>query len=127
MADDPQDDIEVALKDSTSSVLKEISKEIDLVTRKMVEAGIKGTEAFNSITRHSRGGREEIEKTNVSLSSMGKTMFEMGKAMLGPAGLAAGFVAVSKAMTNFAQQRQQLQMLSTDVGFTAERLKLMAR
>src|SRR4029077_52709 len=72
MADDPQDDIEVALKDSTSSVLKEISKEIDLVTRKMVEAGIKGTEAFNSITRHSRGGREEIEKTNVSLSSMGK-------------------------------------------------------
>lgn len=127
MPDNPQAEIEVTLQDSTSSILKAIGREIDAVTKKMVEAGVKGTEAFEKIQRSSRSGGDTTKKSNEALSGMGSVMDAMGKAMLGPSGLAAGFYTVAKALESFALKRVELQNLSTDIGLTAEKIKSIQR
>lgn len=93
----------------------------------MTEAGVKGSEAFEKIRRGGRGGKDEMERGNKSLSSMSEIMAGMGKAMLGPAGLAAGLYAIGHALHGFATHRVQLQAMTQDVGFTAEKISQMQR
>jgi hypothetical protein len=125
--DSNQIEIEVALRDSTSAVLKDISRQIDTVSKKMVETGKTGAEAFDKIKRSAQGSREESSRTNQSLTGMHGIMTGMAKTLLGPTGVAAGFVAVERAMSRFAENRVQLQAMSADVGISTGYISVMER
>jgi hypothetical protein len=127
MPDNKEVEIEVALKDSTSAVLKQISQEIDNVSRKLVETGRRGSDAFERMKRGADQSGGGTKGTNASLADMNTIMGNLAKSMLGPAGIAAGFTALTRAMGNFATQRVQIQALSTDLGFTVNSISVMDR
>lgn len=68
-------------------------------------------EAVNKKAKDATGSGGGFSSLNIAITNMTKNM-------LGPLGLAAGFYAVTKALTDFADSRLKLQLFSTDVGFT---------
>lgn len=127
MPDNKEVEIEVALKDSTSAVLKQIAQEIDNVSRKLVETGRRGSDAFERMKRGADQSGGGTKSANTSLADMNTIMGNLAKSMLGPVGIAAGFSALTRAMGNFATQRVQIQALSTDLGFTVNSISVMDR
>lgn len=124
---DNQVEIEVALRDSASSVLKDIGRQIDIVSKKMADTGKTGVEAFDRIKKSAQSSREDTAKSNASLTGMSGIMSSMAKTLLSPIGLAAGFVAVERALGRFAGERVQLQAMTADVGMTTGGITVMQR
>ena len=131
MADDPsrQVEIEIALRDTASSVLKDISKNIDEISRKLVETGRKGADAFEKIKRGSSETGEGTKKAGEHVSSLTDHMGKLGQALHGPLGLAAGFAATAISIERFfahaARGRLQLQLMTADIGLSKEAISEM--
>jgi murein DD-endopeptidase MepM/ murein hydrolase activator NlpD len=130
MADDPskQVEIEVALRDTASSVLKDISKNIDEVSRKLVETGRKGSEAFDSIRRHSNETNESTKKTTENVSKLTENLHKLGDSLKGPLGLAATFGGIAISLERFishaAGARAQLQLMTVDIGLSQKEINV---
>ena len=122
---DNQLEIEVALRDSTSTALKEISRQLDTVSKKMVETGKTGQEAFEKIGNAARKSAENTKSAHGGLSNISGAIGSINKVMMGAGGLIALFAGFSKVLGNFAAQRVQMQLLTTDIGFTTQQISIM--
>jgi hypothetical protein len=120
-------EIELALRDSISEGLRQVGREIDGITRKMREAGASGDSSFSRIGKRLEDLSQQTDKAKASFSGLSGFMTNMSKSILGVAGLAAGFVALSNSLEAFAQKRVQLRMLSIDLGFTEKKIVEMRR
>ena len=122
---DNQLEIEVALRDSTSTALKEISRQLDTVSKKMVETGKTGQEAFEKIGNAAKKSAENTKSAHAGLSNISGAIGSINKVMMGAGGLIALFAGFSKVLGNFAAQRVQMQLLTTDIGFTTQQISIM--
>lgn len=122
-----QRDIEIALRDSLTTGMRQIGREIDAVTRKMREADASGDTSFNKLGKSLNEFKETADKSKTSMMGLSGFMIGMSRTMLGATGLAAGFYAIGKSLENFAEKRVQLQNLSTDLGFTTDKISIMQR
>lgn len=122
-----QMEVEIALRDSVSTGLRQIGREIDAVTRRMKEGGDSGDNAFIKFGKGAKETKEALDKTRESMGGLATFMTGMSRTLLGATGIAAGFVAVGTALEGFANKRLELKNLSTDLGFTEEKISIMRR
>jgi len=122
-----QMEVEIALRDSISSGLRQVGREIDIITRKMKEGGDTGTNSFATIQKGLGKTKEETDKTKSSMSGLSGFLGGMAKGLAGATGLAAGLLAVGDALTGFASKRVHMQMLATDLGLSNEQMSIMHR
>lgn len=128
MADDPNKiEIEIAVRDSMSAALRTMGRELEALNRKALETGISGAGGLEKFSRQTGQLSEITQRTSRSLSGMGDLMSGMAKTLLGPVGLAAGFVAVAKSMDNFAVSQLQLHNFATNTGFATSKIIEMNR
>ena len=109
---------------SSSIVLKQIAMEIDVVTRKLIEAGRKGSDAFEKVKAGAARTGSDTKDANKSLTSMGEILTNMSKALTGPVTIATGLIAIGKAMEGVARSRVQIQALSVDIGFSTKYISI---
>jgi hypothetical protein len=124
-AGDNQLEIEVTLRDSTSAVLKEIGRQLDTVTKKMVETGKTGQDAFNKVGDAAKRSQDHTKAAHTGLAGVSGAIGSINKVMMGTSGLIALFAGFTKVLGNFAAQRVQLQLLTTDIGFTTQQISVM--
>lgn len=122
-----QREVEIALRDSVSTGLRQIGREIDAITRKMKEAGDGGDNAFSKFGKGSEDAKKTFDKTKESASGLTGALVGMSRVLLGAAGVAAGFYAVGEALETISKKRVAMQNLGTDLGFTTEKISLMQR
>lgn len=122
-----QRDIEIALRDSISSGLRQVGREIDAITRKMKEADVSGEGTFSKFNKGLHESKDSAEKAKESMGGLSGLMTGMSRTLVGATGLASGFIAVGAALESFAQKRVHMQMLSIDLGITNEQMSIMRR
>jgi D-alanyl-D-alanine carboxypeptidase len=66
-----------------------------------------------------------MKKATEQATKLNETILSMSKNLLGPVGLAAGFVAVGKSLDNFATSQLQLQNLARNTGFATKAVEDM--
>lgn len=124
---DEQMEVEIALRDSISSGLRQVGREIDKITRAMKEGGDSGTDAFNRFGKGASEAKETFDKTKQSVSGLSGFMIGMSRGLMGATGVAAGFIAVGEALESFATKRLALRLLATDLGLTEQQISIMRR
>ena len=122
-----QREIEIALRDSVSTGLKQLGREIDTITRKLVESGQAGDKSFAQFGKGSEEAKKHADKAKESLTGLSGFMTGMSRTLLGATGIAAGFYAVGTSLTDFAQKRVQVQLLAKDIGLTSDQVSVMRR
>lgn len=120
-------DVEIALRDSISSGLRQVGREIDTITKNMRESAAVGTDAFAKFGKGAKEAKEASDKTKESVSGLHGFMTGMSRVLLGATGVAAGFIAVGDALGKFAQKRVQMEMLSIDLRMSNEQISVMRR
>ena len=124
---DEQVEFEIGLRDSISSGLRQIGREIDLVTKRLREGGESGTKSFDAIGKGLEKTRTESDKTKGSMSGLHGFLSGMSRTLMGATGLAAGVIAIGDALTSFAQKRVHMQALAIDLGLSNDQMSIMRR
>src|SRR5262245_19436567 len=100
-----QFEVEIALRDSISTGLRQIGREIDNITRKMKESGDTGDNAFLKFGKGAEEAKKTFDKTKESASGLTSSLAGMSRVLLGAAGVAAGVYAVGEALENISKKR----------------------
>lgn len=126
MADDRLE-IEIALRDAMSSGLRAIARELDAQARKARESNAGLATSFGQITVAFEKTGKTTQSAASSINAMGGLMSVMGKQMLGPLGIVAGFVAVAKTLKNFAASNQSVRAMAHNAGLTRDQFNILAQ
>ena len=109
-------EIEIAVRDSFSTSLKELGKQLDAANKRAVELGTGGAGSFDKFRKSNDQLRDSTKKTAESFTFIETAAATLGRSLLGPIGVAAGFVAVAKAMSEVANDTVRLKNFSIDTG-----------
>jgi hypothetical protein len=128
MADDNNKmEVEIALRDSISTGLKQIGREIDAITRKMKEGGDVSDSSYKKYRKSAEDAKDASDKAKDSVHGLAGVLTGMSRVLMGATGVAAGFIAVNNALENVGQKRIVLQNLAIDLGFTSDKIYGMQR
>lgn len=120
-------EIEVAIRDMFSTALKGMGRELDNMNKKAQELGQGASSGFNKFRRENDQLNDSTRRSNASLTTMNSIVTGLTNNLVGPVGIVAGFYSAAKSLENFATGRVQLQMFSTDVGFSTQKITTMQR
>lgn len=107
-------EVEIALRDSISTGLRQVGREIDAITRKMKEGGDSGTDAFGKFGKGAKEAKDAADKAKEAAGGLAGTMVGMSRVLMGATGVAAGFYAVGEALEKISQKRVAMQNLGTE-------------
>jgi len=132
MADgDRQVDIEVAVRDTSSQVLRGIAREVDNVTRKLIETGRIGSAAFDKIRDRAESSGVSFKRNRESVEGIDRAMEGLKKTLTGPLGIAALFLGTARAVgagiTHFATAQVGIKSMVTDLGLTEDMISKLNR
>src|SRR5580765_3410416 len=132
MADgDRQVDIEVAVRDTSSQVLRGIAREVDNVTRKLIETGRVGSAAFDKIRDRAESSGVSFKRNRESVEGIDRAMEGLKKTLTGPLGIAALFLGTARAVgagiTHFATAQVGIKSMVTDLGLTEDMISKLNR
>jgi hypothetical protein len=108
-------EIEMALRDSVSTALRQISREMDSINRKLQETGSSG---FKKATGEADKFQEKATKVTGTISGMSETLGLLSKRLLGPLGIAAAIYSAAKSLDSFAAGKIAMQGFAVNTGFT---------
>ena len=111
---DQQRDMEIALRDNVSTVLRTASQMLDQFNRKIIETGKAGDVSMENIRKKFSAFNEEGHKTVKTVQELDKSFLGLGKTLT--VGVAGGFVAVAKALDTFAVSQLHLSHFAENVG-----------
>jgi hypothetical protein len=134
-------EIEIALRDSMSTVLRSMGTELQKINKQALELGTSGNVAFGKLTEVSSGTVGAFEKfrkqnealndsakrSNTSLTSMQAIFAGLTRGLTGTAGLAYGLYKVTEALDNMAIASLQMRNLSVDTGLATRSLNEMTQ
>ena len=114
MAEDRE--VEIALRDNVSTVLRTASQLLDQFNRKLIETGKAGDTSLENIRKRFSAFNEESKKTTGSIVALDKSFGGLATTLT--VGVAGGFVAVAKALDTFAVGQLNLHNFARDVGLS---------
>jgi uncharacterized protein (TIGR02594 family) len=120
-------ELEVALKDSISTALKTIGRELDAMNKKAMEIGQGPSAAYTKFKRENDNLTESAKRSNAQFVTMGAAFTNIGRSLIGPIGVVAGLYEAAKALDVFASGRLQIRNLSTDLHLSTSQLSIMQR
>jgi len=120
-------EIEVVVRDMFSTALKSMGRELDNMNKKAQELGQGASSGFSKFRRENDQLNDSTKRSNASLTTMNSIISGLTNNLAGPVGIVAGFYSAAKSLETFASGRVQLQMFSSDVGFSTAKITLMQR
>ena len=119
------DTTEADIRDMFSTTMKTMARELDAMNKRAVELGNSGASSFDKFRRQNEALNESNKRTSNSLASMSTVLTGIGKTLIGPVGIVAGFAAFQKALEGVSESTIQLKNFSTNSGFATSNIQEM--
>jgi hypothetical protein len=129
MANDSGDkakvELQIQINDMFSTTLKELGKGLDNANKQVLQLGQSGSSSLEKFKKSNEALRDSVKGSHAAMKEMSTTLGGMSNLLTGGAGVVAAFYSAATSLQSFAANRVQLQMLSTDVGFSTKRISSM--
>src|SRR6266566_8272434 len=125
LGDKARVEIEIAVRDMTSTAFKEVARNLDTINKKAMELGQGATGGMTKFIHANNQLNESAKRGSTEISKMSEIVTGLTEKLAGPVGIVAAFYSVSQSLQSFATSRVQLQMFSTDVGISTAKISLM--
>ncbi len=118
-----QIELEVILRDSASTVLKQMASQFDRFNKQVLQGGNSSSKAWDNFNKVMGNVEEGSKKATRAVTGLSGILGAIPKQLLGPLGLAAGLYEVGKALTSFTSQQAALRNMAEDAGYTMQAFK----
>src|SRR5262245_36835695 len=100
-----------------------ITRELDALSKKATEAGSSTAAGVKKIGQEADAMTAKTQAATREVAQLGQASVYASRALIGPLGLAAAFLAVGKSLEGFATSRVQLRNFATDSGFATTEVR----